>query len=320
MELNDIAETTLRLYALGQLDEERRLELEERLVTDPETFEALGVIEQELIEEYLDNTLANGDRKSFEQHYLTTPDRTKEVGFVRLLRQHAAARPREAQRFVAGRFAWLVAYQHVWAGGMAAALVVAIGSALWFASGRQRLQQQVVQLQSAYDREQRERQDLQGRLSPVAPAAVDVTGLGPADREKAIAAVKEKLTALSAQLQQQASQTSPVFSLTPGLQRADGRLTRIVIPANASIVKLRLELPANEYALYRAVLYDSQSQELLAQSQLKAEGTGERRAVTLALAPALLGRGDYQVKLSGVGDRGEPAAVASYSLRVLNPQ
>ena len=44
------SDQTLRLYVLGELRETSRLDVEERLVTDPNFFEALGMTEDDLTE------------------------------------------------------------------------------------------------------------------------------------------------------------------------------------------------------------------------------------------------------------------------------
>ena len=48
-------------------------------------------------------------------------------------------------------------------------------------------------------------------------------------------------------------------------------MTRIAIPADAPLIRLRLELRGTDYPLYRVVLYDAQAEELWAQSQLTAQ-------------------------------------------------
>ena len=96
-------------------------------------------------------------------------------------------------------------------------------------------------------------------------------------------------------------------------------MTRIVIPADAPLIRLRLMLPTNDYSLYRAVIYNGQAEELWAQSQLTARADDRRVAVTVTLPSKLLPRGDYQLILSGF-DRGqEPERVAAYSVRVTTP-
>ena len=84
-------EGTLMRYARGALEEPLRTELEELLVTDPDVFEALGVVEDELIEEYLDGDGSAVERRSFEEHFLASPGRMRRLSLARALRARAAA-------------------------------------------------------------------------------------------------------------------------------------------------------------------------------------------------------------------------------------
>ena len=91
MRVKQHREATLKRYLLGELDEEPRLEVEERLVMDPEFFELLGPSEDELTEEYLEGVLSPAERMAFERHFLINEDRRWQVGFVRLLKDRASA-------------------------------------------------------------------------------------------------------------------------------------------------------------------------------------------------------------------------------------
>src|SRR5262249_9204823 len=83
-------ERTLRRYALGGLEEELRPELEELLITDSDAFEALGVIEDELIEDYLEETGSPAERRSLERHLLSRPDGLRRLRLARALRERAS--------------------------------------------------------------------------------------------------------------------------------------------------------------------------------------------------------------------------------------
>jgi len=67
------------------------------------------------------------------------------------------------------------------------------------------------------------------------------------------------------------------------------------------------------------VLSNDSGEELWSGSKLKAETESGHSFVVLALTPDRLGRGDYQVKLSGLTAAGDAEAVGSYSFRVSRP-
>src|SRR5262245_22433148 len=78
-------EADLRRYVLGGLEDGPRLAIEERLVTDPDAFDALGIVEDELIEAYLDGSAPVADRRAFERHFLARPEGPQRLQLARAL-------------------------------------------------------------------------------------------------------------------------------------------------------------------------------------------------------------------------------------------
>jgi hypothetical protein len=257
-------EANLRRYVLGGLPESARSDLEEQLVTEPDVFEALGVVEDELIEEYLDGTGTELDRGAFERHFLTSPQRQARLRLAKSLRKHASqgmaaatARPQPVSG--AGRWqpAWLA---------LAAALVLSLAGNVWLAN----------------------------RSAQPMPAAVSVPGSEPGG-------------------------TGPTFTLATGLLRSGGSLTRVSVPSDAAVVRLRLELPpADSYPTYRATVLDEDGTEVWTVAKLRVQDA-DTSAVVVAVPTELLSRGDYQVRLSGQKDEGEPEIVGTYAFRISTP-
>ncbi len=259
MDLTPDLERTLRQYVLGSLEEGRRAELEGRLITEPDAFEALGVVEDELIEEYLDGTGSAAERRSFERHFVTSGERRCRLRLARALKERAAAlaaRPRAEARPTGRDWLRFPLGQPAWA-ALAALLVLSLAANVWLASG---------------DRSRRGR--------PAGPAT---------------------------------------FALASGLLRAEGAIPRVAVPPGADIVKLRLELPEDEYPLYRAALHDPDGGEIWSASRLRAVGRPGPSAVVLVVPSELLPRGDCRVKLSGMRDGEEPEVLATYPFRVVAP-
>ncbi len=80
----------IRQYLLGQLEEGQQQAIEQRLLTEDALFEELEVSEGELFDEYVANELTPDDRKQFEQYFLSTPERQRELRFATDLRQYVA--------------------------------------------------------------------------------------------------------------------------------------------------------------------------------------------------------------------------------------
>jgi hypothetical protein len=305
----------MRRYVLGDLEEGLRVELEELLITDPEAFEMLGAIEDELIEEYLDETSLPEERRRLEQRLLSSPQGMSRLRFARALKTRASARrirpPAPVPR-ARGWFARPGEWQGAWL-GLAAALAISLLGNAWLASRYRR------QAQNAAD------SSAPVPSGPVVSSAPPLAQTG-AEREHAAARLeaeqreRAKAEARLALLEQKLRSPAPriaTFALAAGLLRGEGSLPRVTVPADAVLVGLRLELSGDDYPRYRAALLDANGDEIWTASKLKAEG--KPGSVILLLPIALLPRGDYQVKLSGVSQGGEPEAVGTYAFRVRAP-
>ena len=102
-------EKQLCQYLLGKLAEDVQRRLEEKLMTQANLLEQLEVLEDELIDEYLRNALSDKDRESFEEHFLSSPERHQKLKFAQAFRSYVAvgnegkekepSRPRSGRHF-----------------------------------------------------------------------------------------------------------------------------------------------------------------------------------------------------------------------------
>lgn len=72
-------------YLLGEMSIDEQVAIETGYFTDPEKFDMLQVVEQDLIEGYINNKLSASGRTKFEQHFLSTPARREQVRFFKTL-------------------------------------------------------------------------------------------------------------------------------------------------------------------------------------------------------------------------------------------
>jgi hypothetical protein len=72
------------------LEQEEQRRIEERLLTDNEYFEELLVAEDELIDDYIEGALSEGERERFERFFLATLERQQKLSFARALKRHIA--------------------------------------------------------------------------------------------------------------------------------------------------------------------------------------------------------------------------------------
>lgn len=106
-------------------------------------------------------------------------------------------------------------------------------------------------------------------------------------------------------------------TLTPGVVRDAGEMKRVAVPADADGVQLRLELAADEYQSYRAVLQTDEGREIFTGDKLRAEDAGGAKVVVLSFPARLLTHNDYQVKLSGIKTGGNLEDISRYYFRVV---
>ncbi|MFL6228575.1 MAG: CHAT domain-containing protein [Pyrinomonadaceae bacterium] len=89
MKLTD-PQSEMRRYLLGTLPADDLPSIEERILTDDSFAEELLACEDELIDDYLDGALTEGESESFIKHFLSTAERQEKLGFAEALRKYAA--------------------------------------------------------------------------------------------------------------------------------------------------------------------------------------------------------------------------------------
>jgi hypothetical protein len=87
----------IRRYLLGGLDEEARQGIERRLLAEEEFFEELLFVEEELADQYLKEELSAEERRAFEGHFLSTPERRRKLSFARALGRYVSENSKDAR-------------------------------------------------------------------------------------------------------------------------------------------------------------------------------------------------------------------------------
>jgi hypothetical protein len=328
-------EDMARRFALGELDDKQRLDVEERLVVDPEAHETLLLVADDLAEDYLDGALSERERRGFEQHYLAAgPEPRKRLQLLAALRSKATAAgqprpvatpppvtPRAAS---IGRLARVCLEYPQWASAALVALMVWSAFGGWLAIERVR--------QPGVTRPRNNVQTVppaevvpRGTPAPSPTTRVDrgaherqadrPASAVEVDRPTPSPAVKNALPfgrPVSSLLPLQ-----PVFRLRTGLQRSAGDMPRVLIPAGATIVQLDLELPppAAGSSAHRATIVDPDGEPIY-QVALRGVVPGTR-ATPLSVPTIYLPRGDYRVVVTAPASDGTAQTVATFPFRVL---
>ena len=310
MNTNGNFAATLKQFVLGALDDDRRIEVEERLVTEPETFEALELVEAELVEAYAEDALSSAERQRFERHYLTTPERCQQVAFIRQLRARARVSPSPKAPRAARRWLdWRIS--PAWTAPLAASLCMAVGLSTWLATRQADLRADVTSLTAERALQDVRTRQLLDEVNRLTAQTTELQGTLVRDR----LAPRDTITPGPLALAPQPPRAPIVYELQAGMLRSGGTLPRVSIPPDAATVHFRLPLSGVPFPTYRAVVYSDDGEELWSVSKLVPRAVSGGR-VLMVVAPAeLLGRGDYEIRVHGSASDGQQEPLASYSFR-----
>jgi hypothetical protein len=90
MENRMITDANIREYLLGRLDSDLELveSIDEKSLMDPEFSISVDVIEDEIIEEYLEGSLNSEDTRAVERHFLRPPERQRKLKTARFFSRY----------------------------------------------------------------------------------------------------------------------------------------------------------------------------------------------------------------------------------------
>lgn len=269
---------SIKDYLLGQLSEQERQQVEERLLTDDAFFEEISIAENELIDRYLNGSLAPQEVERFREHFLVTPEQRRNLQFAKVFRRYvsenqgASDAPQDLPRRRSAR--WVPTFfsggHRPWAvPALVMVLALVLISVVWalLAGGR-------------------------GGDSALA---------------QEVARLNEQGT--------QPPQASVSLILNARRTRESGEVPRLT-SSGSGVVQLRFVVARDEYEDYSASLMPVGGRTIVTVNQLRRISIEERDVVALNLPAGLLKRGDYEVELSGATPGVRPEAVGVYFFRV----
>lgn len=298
MKLDSNSEILIRRYLLGAVSEAEREDVESRLMADDDFFQQLNLIEDELIDEYLDRGLSPTDSRLFEEVFLCAPERQHKLRFAKALRTYAArAAASEGRAKAAPWWQPVLAFfnppRQVLAGLLAAAVIALLAGGPWTYFRIAGLEQRIAALQAS-------RQDDESRLRSLYEDQRAKTDLLVAQLRQE----QEKRSAAeaggSAGLRETRFALVNTLSvmLSPGLTRGAESAGRLEIPKGAALIRVKLDLPENRYQTYTAILL-SEGQEIITRKRLRATETASQITLSLELPAFELPSGDYEIRLFG---------------------
>jgi hypothetical protein len=107
-----------------------------------------------------------------------------------------------------------------------------------------------------------------------------------------------------------------VVTLTPGLVRDGGETKKITAPPGTEMLRLRLELPGDEYESFRAALLNEDRTEVWTREGLRPGTSGN--LIDFDVPAKLVPPGDYQVQVSGRLTNGNVEELSAFRFRIIN--
>lgn len=275
-----VKEAAIRRFLLGDVDEQERQRIEGLFISEPEVYKKILIAEDDLIEDYLDNSLASADRDKFLAHYGSSAEERRSLRITRAIRDYAVAEATTSQTVTLNNrnrqtFLSVLRARRPWFVPVAAVLTIAfIVAVVWLLESRSKRSQENNRRASI----EREIEDLNetSRLRGVPAQTVSLL-------------------------------------LPPVSVRSVGPQTELRPQTDIRIVELHLVwIQKQQYPTYRAVLRRVGNADQYAVSNLHLEKTSGGNAVPLRLPIYLLNRGQYQINLIGIDSNGAPSQSEEY--------
>lgn len=271
-------QAVIRQYLLGELDDDDRQQVEQRLLTERDYKEEVLIAEDELLEDFIAGALEERERELFLKNYLSAPLQKRKLTIAQALNKYAANATRPAELWP--RESWWqklidalrARHRLLQIAGVAIVLLAILGSWWVFQAWRRQTQQALLQA---------ELERLNGPQSTVLEAGDSVASL----------------------------------QLSPLSVREDGGTEVLTITNRTQFVQLRLVLASGQYQSYRAALNNSRNEVILNLDQLAVRANSSM--LVLQLPATVFNTDDYTLTLAGLKTNAMPEEIGDYSFRVI---
>lgn len=310
--METVDEKQIVRFFLGELSEDARLQVEERMFRDDGFYEQVLAIQEELADDYVRNNLSAGQRIQFNNHFLRSPRRKARVKFAAAFNRALVGQAIGATPAASGSRWWesLLSFRLRLSSGpmlaaLAAVLVMLIGFS-WLYVDNRRLSKSVEQGRAERDKlidrargketeADREKQRLESEI-----AALRARGN---EMDAAIQQKERELDALKRASQSTTGASiseAATFILSPGLTRGADEPEKLMISRTSRLIHLELALEKPEnYKGYVAEIRTARGNLVLSRSIPAAQQTSFGQAVSLTVPVHQLPIGEYEITLKG---------------------
>ncbi len=276
-----VTDLEITRFLLGDVNDEDRQSLERLFISDPKSRERILIVENDLIDDYLEDCLSASDREKFVRQYGETPQHRRKIRIARSIKEYAVSEVMLTRPVASANPKWrnflssLGLRRPIWLIPVAALTVACVVAFVW-----------LVQLNRRKAQENDRRVAIERELVDLnAPSSI---------HDQMFSIVLPPVSVRSVQ---------STAELTP---RADLRVVELQL----------LWTQKEQYKSYRAVLRRIDDTEQFTVPNLHVENSSGGRAVRVRLPTRILRRGLYQVNVTGVAEDGASGQVEEYTFTV----
>jgi len=277
-----LTDTKLRQFLLGDVDELEREQIEKRFISDPQSKQRILIAEEDLIEDYLEDSLSPIQKQQFLAQYGYTPQHRRRLQITRLIKDNAMSGATAVDTVPIRRSSF---FSQLWSQNKRilipalAVLMIALIAGVILVSQSSRRRSEEANQHASIERELAELNST--TTSPLPPSAV-------------------------------ASVVLPPISV-----REAGANHEVTQNPGTRVIELRLLwTQKQEFSSYRITLNRVAESEQFTISGLHIQDDKFGRAVIVKIPTHLLRRGLYQVNLSGTGLGGPSSLSEEYTFTV----
>jgi hypothetical protein len=327
MELSAKEVMQIRRYLLGEIAEQDRHLIEVRLLTDPQYFNQLVRVEEELTDRYVRRELSQHEREMFEDHFMNAPQRREDVAFTMALHRYVSSEASGRPAVATGHRAWIAFLTDLsprWrmarnASLACAALFLTVTVALLLMKSA-RLQRRLSEVMAEQTESRRLGQELKRSLDEQRSRSEDLARQIGISRGR-LAELDREIAGLSKAAGPTQTEAGVVsLALFPGLGRdaADTAQTRTVILApGARSLRLELWTDHTSPARYRAEALTAEGELVWSRDALGERSTKIGKAVVITLPVALFTRKAYLIRLSAAAAGDNYERIGSYYFDII---
>jgi anti-sigma-K factor RskA len=291
-------------YLFGELPADKRSTFEDTYLKDSDVFQELVSLENEIVDGYVLNKLSVPERQRFERSLLTNPARREMVQTARSLLSYSASAESEILLSTSGPTrAWWRTIRDFRISraqfGVAAAFLIIIAGAFSLLLINRKLANELEKVRSEEATAVQQRNALQEQVQ----------------------SLRADLSRRDHDVQQIAELPSydrgtVSFTLDPGLSRGNSELAKLVIPAHASSVRLRMIVDLDPDSSSNVSVETPDGTVVWSQANIKGRATSDRnQEIAVTLPSRVLKEGDYvaRVRMRGNADQD----LAGYAFHVV---